>query len=87
MTEGMKRFFYEVKTGYKRQETSGGLGDKSVKNKRWRKKKCTIEQIGDREGDNDYLNTEKYGNKTPSLAALKTNGFCRKWCSRLSACP
>lgn len=49
--------------------------------------KCAIEQIGDREGDNDYLNTEKYGNKTLSLAALKTNGFWRKWCSCLSACP
>lgn len=52
-----------------------------------RNKKCTIEEIGDRKGDNDYLNTEKYGNKTLWLVALKTNGFWRKWCSCLFACP
>ena len=49
--------------------------------------KCTIEQIGDIKGDNDYLNSKKYGNKTLCLAVLKTNGFWRKWCSCLSACP
>lgn len=54
---------------------------------RWRDNKCTIEKIGNRRGDNDYLNTEKHGNKTLCRAVLKTNGFRRKWCSCLSACP
>ncbi len=82
MIEEMKYLFYRVKSRDRREETSGGLGDKREGNK-----KCTIEQIGDRKGDNDYLNTEKYGNKTLCLAALKTNRFWRKWCPCLSACP
>lgn len=46
----------------------------------------TIEKIVDRRDEN-YLNSEKYGNMTEYLAALKTNGFWRKWCSCSSACP
>lgn len=51
------------------------------------KKNNTIEQIWQRKGDNDYVTTEKYVNKMLWTAALKTNGFWRKWCSCLSACP
>lgn len=51
------------------------------------KKNNTIEQIRHRKGDNDYVTTEKYVNKMLWTAALKTNGFWRKWCSCLSACP
>lgn len=57
-----------------------------IKGNRIKVSKKTIEQIADRKGDNDYFNTEKYWNKTLCVAALKTNGFRRKWCSCLSAC-
>lgn len=33
-----------------------------------RKEKCSIGPIGDRKGDNDYLNNEKYGNKMNKVA-------------------
>lgn len=43
------------------EEISGRVGDKT--RIKVRKRKCTLEEIEHGKGDNDYVNTEKYGNK------------------------